>query len=420
MLCISNEVVSCKDLRFCLYHKSILKGVFIMFYLGIDVGKFSSVATLIDDNGSIIDKSLKFTNSTDGANSLLELINSYILDSSNLAIAMESTGHYWLSIFSFLAEKDFSISIINPIQIKSFRKSFTIRKVKNDFVDSILIANYLRIFNSNNFSLPNEKLIELKQLCRHRHFLVGNISDLKRKSIAVLDRVFPEYQKIFSDTFGTTSLELLSKCPTPEDIVCIDTQKLCDILSTVSRGRINYDKVSNIQNIAKKSFGIKFALDGFSFELKQLIAQIQFLESQLKDLENEINSIYLTFNCYLSTIPGISNTLAAIILSEIGDINKFSSPAKLVAFAGIDPSVNQSGEFLGTENTISKRGSPFLRRALFLAAFVAENNNPTLKTYYQKKIKEGKHHYVATGAVARKLAFIAYGVLKEHRPFKDF
>ena len=227
-----------------------------MFYLGIDVGKFSSVATLIDDNGSIIDKSLKFTNSTDGANSLLELINSYILDSSNLAIAMESTGHYWLSIFSFLAEKDFSISIINPIQIKSFRKSFTIRKVKNDFVDSILIANYLRIFNSNNFSLPNEKLIELKQLCRHRHFLVGNISDLKRKSIAVLDRVFPEYQKIFSDTFGTTSLELLSKCPTPEDIVCIDTQKLCDILSTVSRGRINYDKVSNIQNIAKKSFGI--------------------------------------------------------------------------------------------------------------------------------------------------------------------
>ena len=116
----------------------------------------------------------------------------------------------------------------------------------------------------------------------------------------------------------------------------------------------------------------------------------------LKDLENEINSIYETFNCYLSTIPGISNILAAIILSEIGDINKFSSPAKLVAFSGIDPSVNQSGEFVGTENTLSKRGSPFLRRALFLAAFVAENNNSTLKDYYQKKIKEGKHHYVAT------------------------
>lgn len=367
-----------------------------MFYLGIDIGKFSSVATLIDEKGTIVDKTLKFSNTTDGANSLLELIDSYVFESSNLAIGMESTGHYWLSIFSFLVEKDFSVSIINPIQIKSFRKSFTIRKVKNDFVDSILIANYIRIFGYDKFSLPDEKLIELKQLCRHRHFLVGNISELKNKSIAVLDRVFPEYQKIFSDTFGVTSLELLSTYPTPEDIINIDTQKLCNILEKVSRGRINYDKVSNIQNIAKNSFGIKFALDRFTFELKQLIAQIQFLESQLKDLDNEINSIYTSFNCYLSTIPGISNTLAPIILSEIGDINKFSSPSKLVAFAGIDPSINQSGEFVGNENTMSKRGSPFLRRALFLAAFVAENNDPSLKAYYQKKISEGKHHYVAT------------------------
>ena len=172
-----------------------------MFYLGIDIGKFSSVATLIDEKGTIVDKSLKFSNSTDGVNSLLELINSYVFESSNLAIAMESTGHYWLSIFSFLSEKNFTISIVNPIQIKSFRKSFTIRKVKNDFVDSILIANYLRIFDYNSFSLPNEKLIQLKQLCRYRHYLVGNISDLKRKAIAVLDRIFPEYQKIFFDTF---------------------------------------------------------------------------------------------------------------------------------------------------------------------------------------------------------------------------
>lgn len=172
-----------------------------MFYLGIDIGKFTSATTLIDEKGSIVDKSLKFSNSTDGANSLLELINSYVFESSNLAIAMESTGHYWLSIFSFLSEKDFTISIVNPIQIKAFRKSFTIRKVKNDFVDSILIANYLRIFSYNSFSLPNEKLIELKQLCRHRHYLVGNISDLKRKTIAVLDCIFPKYQKIFSDIF---------------------------------------------------------------------------------------------------------------------------------------------------------------------------------------------------------------------------
>ena len=139
-----------------------------MFYLGIDIGKFSSVATLIDEKGTIIDKSLKFSNSTEGANSLLDLINSYVFKTSDLAIAMESTGHYWLSIFSFLFQKNFSISIVNPIQIKSFRKSFTIRKVKNDFVDSILIANYLRIFGYNSFSLPNENLIKLKQLCRHR------------------------------------------------------------------------------------------------------------------------------------------------------------------------------------------------------------------------------------------------------------
>ena len=120
----------------------------------------------------------------------------------------------------------------------------------------------------------------------------------------------------------------------------------------------------------------------------------------------------------ITSIPGIGPVYGAVILAEIGNINRFPSGKQLVSYSGIDASVHESGEFAGTRSHISKRGSPYLRRAIWGAAFIASWSDPELSAYYQRLRARGKHHYVAVGAVARKLCYIIYAVLSENRPFE--
>lgn len=327
-------------------------------------------------------------------------------------------GHYWLSLFSKLEDDNFNVSVFNPIQIKSFRESFTIRKKKNDIIDSLVIAHFVRTFGPNSSLLETDELMSLKQLTRFRSSLVQNISSCKVKVIGLLDKIFPEYSKIFSDTFGQASIQILLNCNTPSDILNFNTRKLSNLLSTASRGRFGKEKVLEIKDIAKNSFGIKFMKDATSFEIKQLVNQIIFIEGQIDDLQKQIEPLFEKFNTHLLSIPGIGKTLAPIILAEIGDIEKFSTPNKLVAFAGCDPSENQSGNSASTNEKTSKRGSPHLRHALHTAALVAVNNYEPFKKYYDKKKAEGKHHNVALSSISRKLLLIIYSVLKEDREFK--
>lgn len=174
-----------------------------MYFLGIDIAKNNHVASLIDSDGKIVIKSIKFTNSILGYQKLKENISH--IPCHDILIAMEATGHYWLSLFSFLLDDGYNVSVYNPFQIKSFRGAFNNRKQKNDAIDSVIIAHYLRTFGSQNSSLPNDYLMSLKQLTRFRSNLVDNISALKNQTIAILDKVFPEFSSLFSDTFGETA-----------------------------------------------------------------------------------------------------------------------------------------------------------------------------------------------------------------------
>ena len=387
-----------------------------MFYLGIDIAKVNHVASLIDEDGSILVKAIKFTNSNEGLQKLLDSISSY--DSSKIYCAMEATGTYWLSLFSALTDKGFNVSVFNPYQIKSFRGAYTNRKQKNDVIDSIIIANFLNFNGPDQTSLPNDDLLALKNLTRYRSNLVDNISKAKTQVKGILNKVFPEYSDSFSDVFGEASKQILINCPTPYEIVNFNTRKLANLLKKASKGRHSTDKVREIKELAKNSFGIKFTGDACSFEIKQLVNQIIFLEKQVDDLELKIKSIYSKLDTHLRSIPGIGEALAPVILAEIGDINNFSTPSKLTAFAGIDPSENQSGNKKSTDEKTSKRGSPYLRHAIYQAAFIASNNDPVMHEYYLKKRAEGKHHYVALAGVERKLLGIVYHVLKEHRDYR--
>lgn len=390
------------------------------YFLGIDIAKTNHVASLIDKEGNIVIRAIKFTNSNEGFEKLLTTIQDKLDELSNIDVAMEATGHYWLALYSALVDNNFNVSVYNPYQIKSYRGAYNNRKQKNDIIDSIIIADFLRIFGSKESKLPEDDLMSLKQLTRFRSNIVDNISSLKVQVIGILDKVFPEYKGIFCDVFGSTSKQLLLKYPTPEEILKISSTKLTNLLSKHSKGRFNKENVKQLKQIAKNSFGIKFTTNACSFEIKQLINQIIFLEEQVNAVEIQIEEIYNKLDSHLLSVPGVGKALAPVILAEIGNINNFDKPSKLIAFAGIDPSENQSGNKLSSNDKTSKRGSPYLRHAIYTASLVAISNEPELRAYYDKKKSEGKHHFVALAGISRKLLTIIYYILKENRDYKRY
>ena len=386
-----------------------------MFYLGIDIGKNTHVASLVDDKKKVIFKAFSFSNSIDGAESLILKLEAF---KNELEVGMESTGHYWLSLYSYLVEKNFTVRVINPIQTDGWRQGIEIRKRKTDVIDSILIADLLRYGDFVETSLSNEDYLSLRNLSRFRSYLISSIGDLKRKTIALLDQVFPEYASSFSNIFGKTSKEILSNFSTPSDFEDINSDDLNTFLESVSRKNYASKKINELSKKASSSFGINFCLDSFSLQIKMLIEKISFIQNQVSDVENEIEVLLEKLNSPITTIPGIGSVNTATILGEIGDIKRFSNPSKLVAYAGLDASISQSGEYESTYNHMSKRGSPYLRRALFQSALRAEFCDPVFSDYYQKKISEGKHHLVATNAVARKLCHTIFAVLTKDEPYQ--
>jgi transposase len=390
-----------------------------MYYLGIDIAKNTHVASMIGEDGKLVFRAFSFSNTTEGGEALLSKIAG--IAPEELVIGMEATGHYWLAVYSYLYGKGYKLHVINPIQTDGWRKGVEIRRRRTDPIDSVLIAELLRYGDFMETHLPNETVLSLKNLTRFRSYLVDSIGDLKRKVICVLDQVFPEYQNVFTDIFGKTSKEILLQFSSPSDLEDISADTLAQLLAEFSRKKLGYSTAETLIAAASKSFGITFCRDSFSFQLRMLIEQIKFIESQVKDTEAEIDAIMSKLDSYITTIPGIGKVTGAVILGEIGSIERFDSPAKLVAFAGIDATVSQSGEFSATNNRMSKRGSPYLRRALYQASFIAatgRNPDPTLRAFYLKKLAEGKHHSTCIGAVSRKLCYIIYSVLKENRPFE--
>ena len=387
-----------------------------MYYIGIDIAKRNHEVSIIDADGKILSKSISIANSQKGLDTFNNYLSSFNVTSENSIIGMESTGHYWLNLYSSLVNLNFNVFVINPIQTNTFRKMY-IRKTKNDSKDSYIIAQIMRFGEFSSSSISDENIFAIRQLSRYRSSLVDECSNWKRKVITILNQVFPEYSDLFSDTFGVTSKELLSKYPLPENMLEVSTKELTSLLNKASKGRFGIGKAQEIKEYATKSFGISFAKETFSFQIKQIINQISFIESQLKELEKEITNILKTLNSEITTITGIGDILGASILGEIGDISRFEKASQLVAFAGLDVAINQSGEFTGTEMKITKRGSPYLRRSIWIAATIACFKDPALSVYYKKLIDRGKKHLTAVGAVARKMCNIIFSVLKNKKPY---
>ena len=387
-----------------------------MYIVGIDIGKNHHEASIVSPEGKQIGRSLRFATTHKGADSLMSFIFKNI-GNSPCVFGMEATGHYWYPIYSFLKAKGYTICVINPIQSDSLRKMY-IRQTKNDSIDSFLIAEVIRFGQFGTTSMADENILAMRQLCRYRDSVISSRTEIKLRIGTIMEQIFPEYEKQFSSLCMSTSMGILEKYLTPENIENAPIDELFEIIKDKSHNRLTKAKAISIKEAAADTFGIKIAQDAFSFQLKQLIDRMNFLDKQIEALDIEIMKYYEQFDCYLHTIPGIGIIGAATILAEIGDISRFKNSSALVAFAGIDPTVRQSGEFNSTHNHMSKRGSPYLRHAIFLAATTCSFHNSPLNAYYKKKRDQGKHHLTATGAVARKLTTVIYAVLRDSKPYE--
>ena len=285
-----------------------------MFFVGIDIGKNNHVASMMNESGKVVFKAFSFPNTSDGGNSLFSKLSSYSSSTSDFEIGMEATGHYWLSVYSFLFEKGFLLHVINPIQTDGWRRGTEIRKRKNDIIDSLLIADLIRYGQFVETRLADEDLFSLRTLTRFRTYLVESISDLKRKVVCVLDQVFPEYQSIFSNIFGKTSKEILLQFSSPIDFEAVSSETLAELLAQLSRQKVGIAKAQQIKAAASSSFGVTFAKNSFTFQLKTLIEQISFIEKQVKETEAEISGIMGKLESPITTITGIG--LSLIHISE--------------------------------------------------------------------------------------------------------
>lgn len=387
-----------------------------MYIVGIDIGKNHHEASIVSPEGKQIGRSLRFATAHKGADSLMSFIIKNI-GNSPCVFGMEATGHYWYPIYSFLKVKGYTIYVINPIQSDSLRKMY-IRQTKNDSIDSFLIAEVICFGQFGTTSMADENILAMRQLCRYRDSVISSRTEIKLRIGTIMEQIFPEYENQFSSLWVSTSMGILEKYLTPENIENAPIDELFEIIKDKSHNRLTRAKAISIKEAAADTFGIKIAQDAFSFQLKQLIDRMNFLDKQTEALDCQILEYYEKFDCYLHTIPGIGMIAAATILAEIGDINRFKSSSALVAFAGIDPTVRQSGEFSSTHNHMSKRGSPYLRHAIFLAATTCSFHISPLNAYYKKKRDQGKHHLTATGAVARKLTTVIYAVLRDSKPYE--
>ena len=385
-----------------------------MIYAGIDIAKFNHYAAVISSDGLVLTEPFKFSNDGDGFQRLSAELSDYAPES--VIIGLESTAHYGDNLVRYLVANDYKVCVLNPIQTSSRRKN-RIRKTKTDKVDAIVIAETTMMQKAYRFmTFYDLDLMDLKTLGRFRQKSIKQRTRLKIQLTSYVDQVFPELQCFFKSGLHQKSVyALLKEAPTPKDIASVHMTHLSHLLQASSHGRFNKETARQLRALAQKSVGNSDST--VSIQITQTISQIELLDSQINKVEAEITEIMKFNDSVIMTIPGIGYINGGMILGEIGDVHRFSNPQKLLAYAGLDPSVYQSGNFQAKKTRMSKRGSKVLRYALINAAHNVVKNNSTFKAYYDAKMAEGRAHYSALGHCAGKLVRIIYKMLTDELEF---
>ena len=383
-----------------------------MYFVGIDVSKYKHDCFICSETGEVIEENLSFQNTNEGFTQLLNLLNS-LNNNHEIRIGFEATGHYGMNLKLFLEKNNYSFMGFNPALVKQFIKGQTLRRTKTDKKDAFQITKYLMSVDYKPHPKQFYHKFSLKSLSRKRDKLVTQRSYYLNQITNILDLIFPEFKPLFDNEFSITSLYILSKYKTPDKI---KNMKDFDSINRISRGKFSYAKFLKIKEIAKNTIGQSD--DYLEFDLKNMLKLYDNINSIIKQYDDKIEAIIKELNPPTLSIKGIGPISCAAIISEFGDVARFKSADAMVAFAGIEPSVSESGTEQH-DGKMVKHGSSHLRYHLLNAADYVFLHESIFTEFYYKKRNEGKTHRVALSHVAKKLVRIIYKLESENITFKS-
>ena len=329
---------------------------------------------------------------------------------SKVKIGLEATGHYGYNILGYLLEKEFRIFLINPLHTNLFRKSLSLRQTKTDKVDARTICMMLHSGMAlTPYSKTSYHMEELKSLTRYRFDKVHERGKLKQSVSRLVTILFPELEKLVPNLHMKSVYALLYEFPGAEQVAACHMTHLKKLLYDASGGRYGKDVAETIRNAARSSIGSH--MPAKSLELKHTIDLIRKLDDEISETESAIKVIMDDIGSPILTIPGISYRMGAMIIAELGDISRFNSPDKILAYAGMSPSTYQSGQLTSSYAHMEKRGSRYLRYALFNATKFVCIWDESFAKYLAKKRSEGKHYNVAVSHAAKKLVRLMFHLM---------
>lgn len=388
-----------------------------MILVGIDIGKLKHTFSIINkDDGEVLVQPAFFNNNKEGFDQLIQSLKSYSKD--NILIGMEDTGHYHFALLKYLLNKKYTVALINPT-VTDLTRKMQGGISKNDKLDTLTICDVLctpqrkksyRISKINSFDL-----YEQKQLTRHHHHLKEEINIYKNRLQKSIDIVFPEYNNLFSSKYGIVYMKVLSTFSSAEKIANADIRTIRKCFEIESRGRRISLTAEKLKDAAKNSIGISSIAD--EIQIRHLINQIELINNQIAETDKKIEEFSKQTNSPIISIPGISHFSGTSILAEIGNINNYDKPSRIIKLAGVAPYEYESSQFRAQHTAITKKGSSYFRKTLYQIITPVINNNEVFKAYYNLKISQGKGHRCAQGHCVRKLLRIIFHLLKTGQQF---
>ena len=389
-----------------------------MICVGIDVAKDKHDCFILSSEGEVLADVFTIPNNAEGFDQLLQTICRCTRPQDKIKVGLEATGHYSYNILGFLLDKGMPTYVINPLLTNLFRKSTSLRRTKTDRIDARTIATMLMsdvdLKSYTDTAYHNE---ELKSLTRYRFDKVKERAKLKQSVSRLVTILFPELEKLVPSLHTASVYALLSELPGARHISTVHLTHLKSLLQDASKGRYGRDMAAKIRDVARCSIGS--VMPAKSLELQHTIRLIRELDAEINDIEAAIQAMMDEIQSPITTIPGIGVRMGAMILAEIGDFSRFDSPDKILAYAGMSPSTYQSGQLSlsGAYSHMEKRGSRYLRYALYNATKYVCLWDPTFAAYLAKKRAEGKHYNVAISHAAKKLVRLIYAIEKSGQPY---
>ena len=384
-----------------------------MIFVGVDLGKRMHTACFLDSQGREVAKPLRLPHTLTG----LQLLQLQVAQLPGpVHVIMEASGPYWLPLERRLRAAGLTVQVVNPLQTAGLRK-MGIRKVKTDRKDARMVADLGRIGRAQPSYVPDDQTLELRELVRFRWHLANRLGETKMRILNVLDKVFPEFADQVNDPFGATGRELLARCASASDFADVELDEVTEWIRRASHHQLGQARAEGIQSAGRDSLGLACLGAVAHVEVEALLAHLQLIEQQISEIDAMLDLAMAQVADYLLSVPGVRGVLLATLVAEVGDVERFDRLEQVIAYAGLDASVFESGAFKGTRQHISKRGSPYLRRALYLAAFKAVQVDAELARYFQHKRAQGKPYRVAMVAVSRKLLARWFAVARSHRPY---